>query len=183
MDTSNLRITTPIIIIIKYNIKRNRYRHDGVGFARTGTVNLILGARGRAGVAKRRRRGGSRGRPPPPDPVILLGRGNSMGKIGNQFSPSKSTRPPPWKSAAAAAAAVRPFHSRRPPRIWPTIYIYTLYNNIIVIIVVLVVDAVVAFFSYYIFHYSLSICTPIVGRFTSDFFFCFYFFDFCYAAE
>jgi len=62
----------------------------------------------RAGVAKRRRRGGSRGRPPPPDPVILLGRGNSMGKIGNQFSSSKSSRRRPWKSTTAA----RPFLSR-----------------------------------------------------------------------
>lgn len=57
----------------------------------------------RAGVAKRRRRGGPRGRP---DPVILLGRGNSMGKSETSFPPRLLPNPlddnGPWKSAAAA---------------------------------------------------------------------------------
>lgn len=125
-------------------------------------------------MAKRRRRGGSRGRPRPPDPVILLGRGNSMGKIRNQFSSSKSTRRRPWKSTIAA----RPFLSLS---LAPS-SLQRIYSALVLLLLLLLLWRSFCI-TYIIILFQSARQSPNDLRRIFLLRYFFHSFDFCYAAE
>lgn len=125
-------------------------------------------------MAKRRRRGGSRGRPRPPDPVILLGRGNSMGKIRNQFSSSKSTRRRPWKSTIAARPFLSLSHRRRCSGYTARCYYYLL--------LLLLWRSFCITYIIILFQSARQSPNDLRRIFLLRLFF-FHSFDFCYAAE